>query len=223
MIAIPPGNMAAFLYRTGLLALLLSCGGGGDDSAVPVDADGDGFLSDVDCDDSNGEVHPDAVEICDGQDNDCDGDVDMEDPEITDFSTWFVDVDGDGFGSPEQYADACEQPENTSENADDCDDRDDDIHPDATETCDGLDNDCDELVDVDDPDVVGEDEFFLDTDGDGYGSGDAVVSCESIDGYVTEDGDCDEANAEVYPGATETCGDGVDSDCDGEDPGCEEE
>lgn len=186
-----------------------------------VDQDGDGFLSDVDCNDADSAVNPDAIEICDGQDNDCDGDVDMEDPDVEGYSTWFVDVDGDGYGSLDQTADACEQPENTSDNADDCDDRDDDIHPEAREDCDGVDNDCDELVDEADPDVIGEDEYFLDADEDGFGDGDPVISCDPVEGYSTENGDCDDGDATAFPGAEELCGDGIDSDCDGEDPECD--
>jgi hypothetical protein len=215
--------MAAFPCRPVLLALALACAPDESDSAGAVDEDGDGFIAREDCDDSNADIHPDAAEVCDDLDNDCDGEVDMEDPGIVDYSTWYVDVDGDGFGSLDQYADDCEQPENTSENADDCDDRDDDIHPDAIEVCDDIDNDCDGMVDIEDPDVVGEDEFFLDSDGDGYGSGEPVLSCEAIEGYSIDDGDCDEGDDQVHPGATETCGDGVDSDCDGEDPECEED
>src|SRR4051812_20699251 len=41
-------------------------------SADPVDADGDGFLSDTDCDDADPAVFPGAEEICNGRDDDCD-------------------------------------------------------------------------------------------------------------------------------------------------------
>lgn len=58
--------------------------------------------------------------------------------------------------------------------------------------------------------------WFLDQDGDGFGDSlDSVSSCEVIEGRVLVSGDCDDTDDEIYPGATETPNDGVDSDCDG--------
>ncbi len=48
----------------------------GEDPDCIVDNDGDGYASDVDCDDNNAEVNPGAVEVCDGIDNDCNGIID---------------------------------------------------------------------------------------------------------------------------------------------------
>ena len=71
-----------------LVVLLCACGGPDktddsappDDTAVtPNDLDGDGYTSDIDCDDDDPSVHPDADEICyDDADNDCDGDTDED-------------------------------------------------------------------------------------------------------------------------------------------------
>ena len=205
------------------MCLSVGCGwGDGGDSAAYEDADGDGFDASVDCDDQDANIHPDAMEICDALDNDCDGEIDMEDPSIEGYSTWYVDVDSDGFGSADETADACEQPDATADNPDDCDDRDDDIHPDAMEICDDIDNDCDGAVDLDDPDLVGESDYFIDADGDGFGAGEGIPSCDNIDGYSIDSGDCDDGNAAVHPEAEEICGYGEDSDCDGEDPECED-
>lgn len=60
-----------------------------------IDADSDGYAVEVDCDDAHATVNPDAPELCDGLDNNCDGEID-DDPD--DGSTWFADADGDGAG-----------------------------------------------------------------------------------------------------------------------------
>lgn len=103
----------------------------GQPAATPaVDQDSDGVIRPADCDDNRSSVHPWATEICDGLDNDCDGVVDegCVVPQPTPAQT---DSDGDGFpNGPEDCA-----PNNAA------------IHPGATEICDGLDNDCDGVVD----------------------------------------------------------------------------
>ena len=84
-------------------------------------------------------------------------------------------------------------------------------HPGAEEICDGVDNDCDSEVDED-----GGGPWFVDGDGDGWGDADlgGLPGCEQPPGYASEPGDCDDANAEIHPGAAERC-DGLDNDCDG--------
>ena len=71
---------------------------------ILVDQDGDGYLSDEDCDDSDGSIFPDAEEICDGFDNNCNGQADEG---VT--VTYFADSDSDGFGSPNITTDSCTQ------------------------------------------------------------------------------------------------------------------
>ncbi|MFN7144089.1 MAG: polysaccharide lyase family 7 protein [Myxococcota bacterium] len=85
-----------------------------------------------------------AAETCDGIDNDCDGAVDEE---AADASIWHEDADGDGHGAPGSSVVACEAPAGTVADAADCDDADADVHPDAAEACDGVDDDCDGAVD----------------------------------------------------------------------------
>ena len=93
----------------------------GDSDCVPTDDwDGDGVPAPTDCDDSDPQVYPDAPELCNGHDDDCDG--------IIDEGTTSYDDDGDGF----------------TEEENDCDDGDAAIHPDADEV---LDNDVDENCD----------------------------------------------------------------------------
>ena len=76
--------------------LLLGCRSDGDkitdEEVVIVDADGDGFLSNEDCDDNDATVYPNATETCDGIDNNCDGEIDEE---LT--TRFYSDSDGDGF------------------------------------------------------------------------------------------------------------------------------
>ncbi|MCB9295772.1 MAG: BspA family leucine-rich repeat surface protein [Lewinellaceae bacterium] len=154
------------------------------DEGLTFDADGDGFTalgsctgSADDCDDNDATVFPGAPELCDGIDNDCDGQ--------TDEGLTF-DADGDGFTA----LGSC------SGSADDCDDTNASVFPGAPELCDDVDNDCDGQID---------EGLTFDADGDGFT---AVGSCSgSAD-------DCDDTDASVFPGAPELC-DGLDNDCDG--------
>jgi len=180
-----------------------------DDTAVePVDADGDGFTTDDDCDDGDPEIHPDADELCDGVDNDCDGDIDGD---AIDAATLWLDADGDGWGDADQALTACEHPSGYATVDGDCDDTDPDSYPDAPEACDGVDNDCDGDIDEDVTEL-----WYADADGDGFGNPDRTTdSCDPGDGWVVDATDCDDTNSSVFPGADETCNE-MDDDCDGE-------
>jgi len=195
-----------------------------------VDADGYGDLSSTtddcslpsghstdstDCDDTDSAINPGATEICDGVDNDCDGLVDDADSSVTGQSTFYADADSDGYGDPAVDTDACSQPTGYVTGSTDCDDSDSAINPAATEVCDGVDNDCDGLVDDADSSVVGQSTFYADADSDGYGDATSTTdSCSTPSGHVSDDTDCDDTDAAINPGATEVC-DEVDNDCDG--------
>ncbi len=116
------------------------------DVALPVDDDdGDGFTSDVDCDDNDDTVYPGAPELCDGKDNDCNTSVD----DGLTFVSYYPDFDGDGFGDASGVGESlCEDPVDgrVTDNTD-CNDNDADINPGATEVFDGVDNNCDGNVD----------------------------------------------------------------------------
>ena len=60
--------------------------------------------------------------------------------------------------------------------------------------------------------------YYADLDGDGYGNGASGVAeaCVAPPGYVASNGDCDDYNNSIHPGATEICGNGIDDDCDGQ-------
>ena len=97
----------------------------------------------LDCDDLDASVSPDAEEVCDGKDNNCDGRLDEQ--EASDAGLWYRDEDGDGFGQDEAPIRSCEALPSTVAQAGDCDDGDAAVSPGATEICDdGQDNNCDE-------------------------------------------------------------------------------
>ncbi len=173
-----------------------------------TDADGDGVAGADDCDDSDPAVGPGAEERCNGIDDDCDGEVDEGV-----LAAFLVDADGDGFGDPDAaLVQACAPPEGhvAADLPGDCDDADPAVFPAAPEACDGVDNDCDGEVDNG---VM--DEFFVDADGDGHGDPAApVAACAPAAGIVADDGDCDDADPAVHPGAAEVCNE-RDDDCDG--------
>ncbi len=174
-----------------------------------IDADGDGFDADEDCDDANPEVHPGAEERCDEVDNDCDGEID----EGTDETFW-GDVDGDGYGDPGITISACSAPSGYVDNAEDCDDDDASQYPGADEVCNGDDDDCDGVTDEDD--AVDAPTWYGDSDGDGFGDAAVTeITCDQPTGYVLDGNDCDDADAAQHPEAEELCN-GEDDDCDGE-------
>jgi hypothetical protein len=150
-------------------------GAANDDCACfDSDGDGDGFGDSAtcaldDCNDANAAINPAATDVCEnGVDEDCSG----ADATCSCAST---DGDGDGYGDGA----ACSPV--------DCNDANSNVNPGATETCNGIDDDCDAVTD----------EGF-DNDGDGW------TTCE---------GDCNDFASSVHPGAVETCN-GVNDDCD---------
>jgi hypothetical protein len=207
------------------------CDGTVDDSAIDAstwyaDADGDSFGDatvialdcalptgysgdDRDCDDTDAAVNPDALEICNTIDDDCDGTVDLG---ADDASTWYTDADGDTWGDPATAVDACTAPSGTLADDTDCDDTSATVHPTADEHCNGIDDDCDGTVDEDAVDVGS---WHADADADGYGDPAVTsVECTAPVGYLADATDCNDADATVHPGAGEYCN-GVDDDCDG--------
>ena len=176
-----------------------------ENGSVEVDADGDGYLAGEDCNDADADISPSASELCDGVDNNCDGTVDESVK-----TTFYADSDRDGFGSETLTIEACEVPDGFVTTGTDCNDTSAVSYPGAEELCDGLDNDCDGIMD-EDLDV----EFFVDSDGDGFGDDNNIVNnCAPDIGLSTIGGDCDDFDPTVSPLANEIC-DEIDNDCDG--------
>jgi len=189
-----------------------------DGSVGYADADADGWAACEECDDADSGVHPDAAEICSEVDEDCDGLIDEDDPDLIDATTWNIDYDGDGYGSDSYTTEACEQPSGFTADSDDCDDTDAAINPDALEVCDDADNDCDGDTDDEDAtlDTSTASTWYADADEDGFGDVDSsALACEQPSGFTTDSDDCDDTDAAINPDALEVC-DEADNDCDGD-------
>ena len=188
-----------------------------------VDNDGDGFgdatqveyacnpgpgytSQNGDCDDSNPLMFPSAEEVCDGFDNDCNGQTDEGL-----LNLYFVDADLDGFGD-ETIVEACELTEGLTTQGGDCDDAASQVNPGSNEVCgDNIDNNCDGMVD--DPSAFNAITWYVDNDGDGVGdSSQSQVACDAPTGFVSTSGDCNDGSSSIYPNATELC-DGQINDC----------
>lgn len=157
-----------------------------------------------DCSDSTASIYPTATETCNTKDDDCDTVVDEGVK-----TTYYADSDGDTYGSPLLTSTACTTPVGYVTNSTDCNDSNAAVKPGATETCNLTDDDCDGSVDEGLRLT-----YYYDKDLDTYGdSTKSVSSCSAPSGYVSTSTDCNDNNASVNPGATETC-DSVDNDCD---------
>ncbi len=166
-----------------------------------VDNDGDGLSENQgDCNDMDAGIFPGASEICgDGIDQDCNG-VDLACPP----QPTCTDADQDGFSAMTPELDC---------GPIDCNDEDPAINPGAAERCnDSVDNNCDGLIDGQDSNACPAPPTCTDADMDGFY---AEADCNTVQ-------DCDDADAMIFPGAPELCGDRIDNDCDGlVDEGCD--
>jgi hypothetical protein len=195
------------------------------------DRDHDGFDSSIDCNDQDPEIHPDAEEVCDKIDNDCDQLIDDEDVvSNTVENVLYPDNDNDNYGDNNNGIGYCEQKPNIDgyiETAGDCDDQEPSINPSAQEICDEIDNDCDNNIDDNDSslDISTGSTFYIDNDDDGYGTSEhTIVACTRPKHYSENNNDCDDTMFNRSPGEQEICNDHFDNDCDDlidrDDPNC---
>ncbi|GMV44354.1 MAG: hypothetical protein AMXMBFR64_60700 [Myxococcales bacterium] len=166
-----------------------------------------------DCDDVDATVHPDTVEKCNGKDDDCNGLLDEE--SAIGCSLFLLDADGDGFGVAGDVRCLCDPAAPYSASAPgDCNDKNPAVYPGGIEVCDGVDNDCNGLVD--ESGASGCAQYFKDVDKDGFGvAGTALCLC-GPKGQNTAllEGDCDDTNPAASPSGDEVCNT-LDDDCDG--------
>jgi alpha-tubulin suppressor-like RCC1 family protein len=168
-----------------------------------------------DCDDTHKDTYPDAAELCDGRDNDCNGKID----DNVRILSWYTDHDGDGFGDPQSsmVVQSCKRPgDKFAPSKDDCDDTNPVVHPKAPEVCDGLDNDCNAATGdgtqetwYDNPgvtcDASNDDDLCRE---DTYVCVSGQKTCETKNASLTEslcnnhDDDCD---GQIDEGVTQTC------------------
>lgn len=130
-------------------------------------------------------INPDAAEACDGVDNDCDTFADDDDPNFTGGVDWHEDADGDGFGSSAVVATQCLPITDTVADGTDCADDDANVNPSATEDLtNGVDDNCDGLIDAVDTDEPGDTDDIGDTSdrGDGGGKDAAKCGCDTSSG-----------------------------------------
>ncbi|MFN5091782.1 MAG: MopE-related protein, partial [Bacteroidota bacterium] len=174
-----------------------------------------GYVSNNDdCNDSNSAVNPGAIEICNANDDDCDG---IADDGVV-LTTYYQDMDFDGFGGS-NTTDACFPP-NPSYIAQggDCEDFNPSVNPSATEVCNSSDDNCNSQIDEGLTFV----DYYADLDGDGYGAGSATNACSQPAGMIADNTDCDDSNNAINSGATEICFNSIDDNCNTQvDENCE--
>lgn len=178
------------------------------------DEDGDGCAAVDDCDDADPARSPLVHESCNGVDDNCDGRIDNSvagRSAPSDALRWYTDLDHDGWGYDDAPNFSCTPLPDSSLRRGDCADLNAAAHPDADEVCNGIDDNCDGVVDNHPLDGR---PWYLDSDGDGYGAGfGATRACVAPTGTVSRAGDCDDSRPGVSPAASERPN-GRDDDCD---------
>ncbi len=155
------------------------------------------------------------TEICgNGVDDNCDGVVDQGQDAVG-CTSFYADLDQDGFGTFDSQCLCAPSGIYTASVSGDCNDGNAAVNPGHVEICgNGIDDNCNGKLD--EADGQGCSNYYKDLDTDGYGAGAAECLCAPSAVYNTaKNGDCDDSNPLIGPGATEICGNGIDDDCDG--------
>jgi hypothetical protein len=146
-------------------------------------------------------------EVCNGVDDDCDGQVD----EGCGIQLYYNDVDKDGFGRNEGARLSATPIPGWVLKGGDCADFDATIYPGAPELANGRDDNCNGQIDEGLPML----QYYMDVDGDGYGRNEnSKLSAIPLAGHVLVNGDCADFDATIYPGAPELAN-GRDDNCNG--------
>jgi hypothetical protein len=162
----------------------------------------------TDCNDNNVNQNAASAEICNGEDDDCDGTIDNG----LVFLDYYADGDGDGFGSGDVTSSCVDLGAGYTDNSTDCDDANGGVYPGAEELCNSIDDNCDGQTDDGTLTV-----FFIDNDGDTYGNPSvSILACIQPDGYTPDDNDCNDNDANINPAAEDIADNGIDENCDGE-------
>lgn len=159
-----------------------------------MDLDGDGVSRPLDCDD--------------------------DDVAVLGPGDFFADADADGFGGGSPSS-SCVAPDGFVPDGTDCDDTVPAVNPAGVELCNGIDDNCNAVLDEDA--AADAPTWYADRDGDSYGDPrSSVVTCYRPIGYVDDETDCDDGDVDAHPGLTEICGNPSDEDCvDGADADCD--
>ncbi len=181
-------------------------------NACDDDDDDDGTIDELDCAPLDKTVHPNAVESCNGKNDNCKDGTDEED--AAGCKIYYYNNDGDAYGVEFASKCLCEQSgKYTATESGDCNDSDLTIFPNATEFCNNKDDNCDKVID--EINATGCQLQYADNDFDGYGDPEAakVCVCPGAVGFALVPGDCDDEDFFVNSGVNEVCGDDIDNDC----------
>jgi hypothetical protein len=172
------------------------------------------FINLGDCDDNNAAVNPNATELCNQLDDDCDGQLD----DGLESVIYYPDLDLDGYGDDASDSTSCAVVDGFILVGGDCNDQDSLVNPAQAEIClDNVDNNCNTMIDENTGST-----WFLDSDADGFGAlGTDSVACDLPVGYVLNTLDCDDTESFINPNGSEICGNQIDEDCSGSDLICD--